>query len=106
MSSFVSFPCTFAVISLPRDFPIHHGMTLFDEIEIDLCRPAGMIWTSYGMCWPLSDDNPVIFIVLAIVFLTAFEHFWLRKRTEKKKALFFAILITSFVLCTALSIFM
>lgn len=106
LSSFVSFQCTFAIISLPRDFPIHHGMSLFDEIGIDLCRPAGMVWANYGTRWPLPDANPVIFVVLATAFLTVFEYFWLRKRTEKKKALFFAILITSFVLCTALSIFM
>lgn len=106
LSSFLSFQCTFTIISLLRDFSIHHGMTLFDEIGIDLCRPAGMVWANYGARWPLPDANPVIFIVLAAAFLTALEYFWLRKRTENKKELFFAILITSFVLCTALSIFM
>lgn len=48
----------------------------------------------------------MIFIFLATTFLTMFEYFWLRKRMEKEKALFFTILITSFILCMGLSAFM
>ena len=108
LSSFLAFQCTFASFSLFNAFPLGGNITLLDEIIMGVLWPAGLVWVDYGSDthWLYPNGYPLIFIFLATAFLTAFEYFWLRKRTEKKKALFFTILITSFVLCTALSIFM
>ena len=108
LSTFLAFQCTFTSFSLFNAFPLGGNITLLDEIIMGVLWPAGLVWVDYGSDthWLYPDGYPLIFIFLATAFLTAFEYFWMRKRTEKKKALFFTILITSFVLCTALSIFM
>ena len=106
LSSFLAFQCAFISISLSKAFPLGGAITLLDRISMGVLWPSGMVWMNYGVRWPLPDAYPIVFVVLATAFMTAFEYFWLRKRTEKKKALFFTILITSFALCTVLSIFM
>lgn len=108
ISSFVSFQCAFISISLFHAFPLGGSITLLDKITSGVYWPAGLVWANYGgkIEWFFPDGNPIIFIFLATIFLTAFEYFWLRKRTEKKKALFLIIFISSFILCTAVSIFM
>ena len=108
LSTFLAFQCVFATIALPRNIPPNHGMTIFSGVVVDLFYPSGLVWVDYGSDthWLYPNGYPLIFIFLATAFLTAFEYFWLHKRTEKKKALFFTILITSFVLCTAVSIIM
>lgn len=108
LSSLISFECTFVIIAFCRNVTQGQVMNCFKSIVFDLCWPAGLVWADYGSDthWLYPDGFPIIFIFLATAFLTVFEYFWLRKRTEKKKALFVTILITSFVLCTGLSAFM
>ena len=108
LSSFGSFQLTFIIIAFCRNTPHGQAMNFFKSILFDLYWSAGLVWADYGsdIHWLYPDGYPIIFIFLATIFLTTFEYFWLRKRTEKKKTLFLIILISSFMLCTAVSVFM